>query len=157
MASSIEAIRKEFEIPLSIEDAFDLFTAGFSKWWPKEYSWSKDEMTTISIECRDGGRCTEIGPNNFQMDWGRVLNWNPPGSFAISWQISPNRVPQPSPRESSKIELEFKAINDQSTMVSFEHSGIENHGDGAQEYRDALNSDYGWHYILNKYINEAIA
>lgn len=76
------------------ERAFAVFTDGLATWWPREYTWARDVLETIAIEPREGGRCYERGPHNFQCDWGRVLAWNPPHQLVISWQISPRREPE---------------------------------------------------------------
>ena len=151
----VDSITQEMEIQCSIEQAFELFTHGFGKWWPCEYSWSQAGMESIGIEPKVGGRCTEIGSKGFQLDWGRVLKWSPPERLTITWQIDPNRVPQPNPENASTIDIVFKAVSDSETEVLFEHRDIHKHGEGAQAYRDALNSEYGWPFILRRYVDSA--
>lgn len=153
----VESINQKMEIQCSIDKAFELFTDGFGTWWPREYSWSQEGMESIGIEPKVGGRCTEIGPEGFQLDWGRVLEWRPPEQLIITWQISPNRFPQPNPQHASTIDIVFKAVSDSVTEVLFEHRDIHKHGEGAQAYRDALNSEYGWPFILSKYLDSANA
>lgn len=153
----VDPIKQEMEIRCSIDQAFEWFTHGFGKWWPREYSWAKEAMESIGIEPKVGGRCTEIGPQGFQLDWGRVLALRPPEQLIMTWQIGPDRVPQPNPEHASTIEIVFKAESDSVTRVLFEHRDIHQHGEGAQAYRDALNSDYGWPYILRRYVDSANA
>lgn len=45
-ADAIEAVRKTRHVPLDLEDAFTLFTAGMATWWP---------LATHSIAGDDGG------------------------------------------------------------------------------------------------------
>lgn len=147
----VEPIKRELLLPCAIDKAFEVFTAGFVEWWPREYSWSQDAMESIGMEpCKDG-RCTEIGPRGFQLDWGRVLEWQPPQKLVLTWQIGPDRVPQPNPDNASRIEVVFTAVSDSQTQLSFEHRDIHQHGEGAEDYRAALDSEYGWDFILEKY------
>ena len=147
----VEPITLELQLPCSIDKAFEVFTSDFTKWWPREYSWSQEAMASIGIEPCIGGRCTETGPHGFQLDWGRVLEWQPPQKLIMTWQIGADRVPQPNPDNASIIEVVFTAIADAQTQVLFEHRDLHRHGEGAEDYRQALNSEYGWPFILEKY------
>jgi uncharacterized protein YndB with AHSA1/START domain len=80
-----------------VERAFATFSDGLAGWWPREYTWAQDTLETIAIEPREGGRCFERGPHGFHCDWGRVLAWDPPDRLAFTWQIGPDRVPEPNP------------------------------------------------------------
>ena len=150
MSEAIAPITREIVLRLDTKTAFELFVHRFNEWWPAEYTWSKDVLESISIEPQQGGRCTEVGPNNFQLDWGQVLTFEPPQRLVLLWQITPESVPQPNPDKASRIEIVFHAIDDQSTLLSLQHRELHRHGARAREYRDALNSDMGWAYILNK-------
>ncbi|UYG05442.1 SRPBCC family protein [Halomonas sp. LR3S48] len=141
----------EVVLPLSRDQAFQLFTKRFAAWWPAEYTWSQSTLDTIGIEPRQGGRCTEEGPHGFQVDWGRVLAWEPPERLLMTWQIGPNRVPQPDPAYASTVEVRFHENGPNATRLVLNHSDFRNHGDGAEEYRDAMASEYGWPYILECY------
>ncbi|GAB3019488.1 hypothetical protein GCM10027098_13170 [Bowmanella dokdonensis] len=114
-------------------------------------------METIGIEPKVGGRCTEVGPQGFQLDWGIVLEWRPPEQLTISWHIGPDRVPHPNPEQASTIAVAFKSVAKDKTRVVLEHRDLHKHGERAQNYRDALNSEYGWPFILNKYLGCACA
>jgi hypothetical protein len=37
------------------------------------------------------------------------------------------------------------------TRVIIEHTGFENHGEGAEQYRQEMASEYGWPFILARY------
>ncbi len=58
------------------------------------------------------GHCSERGPHGFRCDWGRVVTCEPPGKIAFTWQISPQRVPQPDPAQASLVEVRFDADGD---------------------------------------------
>jgi uncharacterized protein YndB with AHSA1/START domain len=146
-----DAIHLTLTVPASVERAYAVFVEEFASWYPRKYTWSQDVLQTIGIERREGGRCFERGPYGFWIDWGRVLVWDPPDRLVFSWQISPRREPVPNPKKASEVELSFHEEGPQSTRIEFEHSGLSRHGEGAGGYRQALSSEQGWPYILDRY------
>jgi uncharacterized protein YndB with AHSA1/START domain len=146
-----QAIRLSMVVPASLDQAFDIFTAGLANWWPAEYTWSQEVLETIAIEPGEGGHCFERGPHGFRCDWGRVLVWEPPHRLVFTWQISPKREPEPDPAKSSEVEVRFVSEEPSHTRVEFEHRHFARHGEGGAEYRAALDSPQGWPYILDCY------
>jgi uncharacterized protein YndB with AHSA1/START domain len=134
-----------------VERAFATFSDGLAGWWPREYTWAQDTLETIAIEPREGGRCFERGPHGFHCDWGRVLAWDPPDRLVFTWQIGPDRVPEPNPAKASEVEVRFVADGPSATRVELEHRGFSRHGDGGDRYRAAMGSRLGWPLILDRY------
>ncbi len=151
MIVSSDSAAHEIVLPLARDRAFLLFVEHFADWWPAEYTWSQEGLQTIGIEPRQGGRCTEVGPHGFQLDWGRVLAWEPLGRLIITWQIGPSRVPQPDPKHASTVTFLFHEDGPDTARLELEHRDFRRHGDGAEEYRAAMSSEYGWPYILGCY------
>jgi uncharacterized protein YndB with AHSA1/START domain len=149
--SPLEAIQRTVTVQTSLERAFDMFAAGLSTWWPKEYTWAGEGLDLICIEPRVSGRCFERGPNNFECDWGRVLVYEHPHRIVFTWQISPTRVPVPDSNGASEVEVRFSSAGADVTQVELEHRGFERHGEGADEYRAAMDSPEGWTYILDRF------
>ena len=149
-----QPIRRTVKLSASIEQAFDFFTKEFSRWWPKDYTWSKDCLEQIVIEPKINGRCFEIGPYNFICQWGRVLVWDPPYQLKFTWQINPSSAPDPNPKTASEVAVNFLAENEASTLMTLEHAYIERHGEGAEQFYEAMNSEYGWEKILSCYIQK---
>lgn len=147
-----DTIRLTVTVNAPKERAFYVFTDGLADWWPSEYTWSQNMVEAMTIEPRKGGRCTERGPHGFECDWGRVTVWNPPHQLAVFWQISPDRVPEPDPARSSDIEVRFITEGASQTRIEFEHRGFGRHGEGAAGYREAMGSEYGWPYILDRFV-----
>jgi uncharacterized protein YndB with AHSA1/START domain len=147
-----DAIRLTLTVPAPAEHAFVVFVERFASWYPSEYTWSQDVLDTIAIEGVEGGHCFERGPHGFWIDWGRVLLWEPPRRLAFSWQIGPGREPVPDSKKASEVELRFEEEGPQSTRIEFEHRGFSRHGEGAGGYREALGSEQGWPYILDRYV-----
>ena len=139
------------EVPLARVRAFELFTDGFARWYPAEYSWSGRLLDWIGLEGHVGGACFERGPHGFRCDWGRVLVWAPPESVAFTWQIGVSRVPEPDPVRVSDIEVGFQPAGEDATRVTFSHQHFSRHGEGWEEYVAAMASPEGWPYILSRF------
>lgn len=146
-----DLFEKTFMVKAPVQRAFDVFTRGFHTWWPHEYTWSGEVLDTIAIEPQKGGRCFERGPHNFECDWGRVLEWKPPHKLVFTWQISPNRVPEPDPGKVSEVEIRLDEESEKETRVTFIHRNFSKHGEGAEAYRKAMSSEKGWPDILKRY------
>lgn len=138
-------------VQLPPERAFVRFTEQMTDWWPPEYTWAQQKLAAIAIEPAEGGRCFERGPHGFSCDWGRVLACEPPARLVFTWQISPQRVPQPDPERVSEVEVRFTAEGDGATRVELEHGRFERHGEGADGYRAAMDSPQGWPLLLERF------
>jgi len=147
----IKSVVKTVEVPLSISKAYDAFIDEIHAWWPQAYTWSQDQLEKIFIERGVDGLCTEIGPYGFRCDWGRVTALSENERIQMKWQISPNREPIPNPALASDIDIQFDEKGSALTQIRFEHSHFEHHGEEAQHYRDMMDSDQGWTYILDQY------
>ena len=143
---------KKIKTSTSREEAFKKFVYQLNVWWPKEYTWSQEQLVEIKIDPRQNGLCTEIGPFDFRCDWGRVVEIDVNKKIILKWQISPNRVPEPNPAKASEICIHFWESPDSGTILELEHAHFENHGEGAAEYLKAMDSKQGWDYILQKYL-----
>jgi uncharacterized protein YndB with AHSA1/START domain len=150
MPEPADAVRATVSVPAPRDRAFAVFTDGLGTWWPPEFTWSQDVLDTIGIEPRAGGLCFEIGPHGFRIDWGRVLTWEPPERLAFSWQIGPQRVPEPNPEKASEVEVRFVDDGPWGTRVELRHSRFDRHGEGGDDYRAAM-AEQGWPYLLERY------
>lgn len=147
----MKAIVQNITVKTSTKTAFHKFVNEFNEWWPKAYTWSQDKLEAIRIEPKENGLCTEIGPYGFRCDWGRVLDITENQSIHFKWQISAKREPVPDPEQASDIVVEFEEANDSTTLVKLVHQNFQNHGEGADEYRQMMDSEYGWAYIMEQY------
>ena len=148
---AIEPIRVAVTVNTSPERAFQLFTEGLGSWWPPEYTWSMAKLERMQIVPRLGGRCFERGPHGFHCDWGRVTAFEPAERLVFSWQINPDRTPQPDPDQASEVEVRFLPTDGDRTRIELEHRGFERHGRAGARYRDGMASSRGWPLLLDRF------
>src|SRR4051812_44746439 len=80
-------VRKSIRVKASPEKAFEVFTAGMSRWWPGSHSINQSPLKSVTIEPRVGGRWFERGEDGSECEWGRVLAWEPPVQLVLAWQV----------------------------------------------------------------------
>ena len=152
MTTAIDStIFSEIVTTASIEDSFSIFVDHLQDWWPREYTWSQESLKKMSIALYINGHCFETGPNDFRCVWGRVLEFERPIHIAFSWQINPARVPVPDPEKASKVTVSFKTLENKTVRVRLIHSSFDKHGTDWEQYAQAMNSEKGWAFILEKY------
>ena len=90
-------IEKKLRVPLSVEDAFELFTHRIAEWWPlAQHSVSQASAESCVIEPRVGGRIYEKDSGGNEHTWGTVQRFDPPNALAFSWH--PGRDPETAQR-----------------------------------------------------------
>ena len=143
----IEPVRKQLKVRLSVEQAFELFTAGIGKWWPLvTHSVGEEQAETCFFEGWIGGRIVEVLRDGSQAEWGRVLVWEPFHKVSFHW------YPRRAPDAAQEVTVSFSEISD-GTLVELVHVGWETLGADAQDRRDGYET--GWDFVLAKYIVEA--
>ena len=148
-------VRKSITVEATQERAFDAFTAGFDKWWPRSHHIGEVDMAEAIMECREGGRFYERGADGSECDWGRVLVFDRPNRIVVSWHLQGDWKYDPDPAKASEYEARFIAQGDHRTLVEFEHRNLERHGGAAAKISEALGSDGGWGGMLKAFKEEA--
>lgn len=141
-------ISKNVEVSLNVREAFSKFVVEINDWWPSEYTWSQNVQHEILINLRKDGLCSEIGPFGYRCDWGRITDFEEDTFIEMKWQIGPHREPVPNPDRASDLLIEF-SDSDEGTLINLQHFNFGNHGSGSEEYRDMMDADKGWNYILD--------
>jgi len=151
----MEEIRKKIIVDCDAEKAFSVFINELSAWWPKDYTWSQDQLQDLLVEPKLNGLFSEIGPYGFRCDWGRIIEISSV-KLVFLWQIGPSRTPEPNPDKASTVEVNF-IREPQGTAIILAHRAFEKHGEGlAQNYRDRMNAPEGWDYILSAFVEYLI-
>ena len=126
---TIAPVRKSIRVNANQAHAFEVFTSGLGRWY-------------------------ELSEDGSQADVGKVLVWEPPERFVISWDLNSNWKPDTT--VSSEVEVRFIAQGPQATLVELEHRNFERLGAeaGASMRKDV---DGGWPGMLEHFKREAEA
>lgn len=149
---TIAPVRKSIRVRASQAHAFEVFTAGLDRWWPRQASIGAAPMKAVRLEPQIGGRWYEIAEDGSETVIGRILAWEPPQRFVLSWNI--NHHWKPDPVVSSEVEVRFIAEAPDATVVELEHRKFEAMGaePGASMRKDV---DGGWPPRLERFKAEA--
>jgi hypothetical protein len=141
--ASVAPVCRSVTVRLRPLAAFALFTDELSKWWPlATHSCAGHRARRVVIEGRVGGAVTEHADDGSTAPWGRVLAWDPPAHFAMSWH------PANPESEATRVDVRFHDVGDGTCRVELVHSGWEARGDGraaSERY------GHGWATVLASY------
>jgi uncharacterized protein YndB with AHSA1/START domain len=145
---TIAPVCKSVRVGASQAHAFEVFTAGLDRWWPRKGSIGAAPMKAMVIEPRLGGRWYEVGVDGSEATVGKILLWDPPHRFIVSWDI--NHRWKPDTTVGSEVEVRFTIEGPDATLVELEHRKFETMGAeaGASIRKDV---DGGWPGILESF------
>jgi len=145
---ALAPVRKSLRVNVSPVRAFEVFTAGMSRWWPATHTTLKAPFKEAVIEPRAGGRWYHVGTDGSECETGTVRIWDPPARLVLVWRL--NAKWEYDPDLDTEVELRF-IPDGAATKVELEHRHIERMRDGAQAARDAVDGPNGWTGILEDY------
>jgi len=136
----IEPVRKERQLPIEVDAAFRLFTAGMGTWWPlATHSIAGDEASGVRFEERLGGQVVELAGER-EYPWAEVAAWEPPVLVVLTWHPSVEVV------AATTIEVRFEPVPGGSRL-QLEHRDWEAFGEGlGTELRAGY--EPGWDVVL---------
>jgi uncharacterized protein YndB with AHSA1/START domain len=148
--TSETAVRKSVVVSRPVEEAFRVYTEELGRWWPfaRTHSVGKEDVETVILEGREGGRFYERTKSGDEHVWGTVVVWDPPNRILHTWH------PGRGEETSQMVEMTFTPVAD-GTRVELVHTGWERLGD---RMREAVASyDTGWDKVLGEYVEAANA
>jgi uncharacterized protein YndB with AHSA1/START domain len=148
----IAPVRKSIRVNASQAHAFEVFTSGLDRWWPRKASIGTSSMKSTVMEPRLGGWWYQVGEDGSRADVGKILLWEPPHRFVVSWDINSNW--KPDTNVSSEVEVRFVADGPNATRVELEHRKFEQMGAEAGE-KMRKDVDGGWPGMLERFKAEA--
>jgi uncharacterized protein YndB with AHSA1/START domain len=145
-------VRKTVTVSAPPQRAFEVFTAGFDRWWPRSHSIGESPLQEAVIEPREGGRWYGRLQNGAESDWGDVLVWAPPGRLVLAWRIGADW--RYDPALLTEVEVTFTPQGE-TTRVDLEHRHLERMGEMAEGARAQFDSDGGWGGLLRMFADLA--
>jgi uncharacterized protein YndB with AHSA1/START domain len=141
---TIAPVRKSIRVSASPAHAFDVFTSGLGRWWPLDHGIGKAPRKGVVMETRLGGRWYELAEDGTETTVGRIVAWEPPRRFVMSWDI--NSQWKPDTTVGSEVEVQF-IPDGEATRVELEHRKFERLGaEGGEKIRKDV--DGGWPGLL---------
>jgi uncharacterized protein YndB with AHSA1/START domain len=151
---TVAPVRKSLRVHASQARAFEVFTSGIDRWWPRNHSIGTTPVTKVVIEAKAGGRWYQLCEDGSEATVGKILAWEPPHRFVVSWDI--NSRWKADATVSSEVEVRFLADGPSATLVELEHRKFEQMGHEAGE-KMRKDVDGGWPRMLERFRLEAEA
>jgi len=142
-------------VEAALDKAFSVFTDDIGSWWPPEHHLLQGELAEMVFEPRVGGHIYDRTTDGNECHWARVLAYDPPNRFVITWDISLQWQIETDPARCSEIEVRFTAEGPSRTRVDLEHRHLDRHGEGWEQMRDAVGSPDGWTLGLTRFVERA--
>jgi uncharacterized protein YndB with AHSA1/START domain len=157
MTSTTEetAVRHQIVVDVSAERAFQVFTEQLDQIKPREHNLLGVPIAETVFERYAGGSVFDRGEDGSECRWARVLAFEPPERFVISWDISPQWQLETDPDRTSEVEVRFVPEGPTRTRVELEHRHLDRHGAGWESERDGLGGDDGWPLYLQRFAEVA--
>ena len=146
----IAPVRKTVVVDGTPAEAFEFFTAGVDRWWPRQHPLGATPLVASLIEPFVGGRWYSIHEGGEEITVGHVRAWQPGERFVVGWEISGDWKPEPRVALASEVEVRFIAEAPGRTRVELEHRDFDRMEKGAEQMRNGV--DNGWPGILEQYV-----
>lgn len=153
-AATIAPVRKSVRVKAPIARAFDVFTAGLTRWWPANHGIGQKPIAKVMMEPKLGGRWLEISEEGVETVVATVIGWDPPRHLVLRWQVNAQWKPDASMR--SEVDVRFTPDGEDATLVELVHHKFETMGAaaGASMRKDV---DGGWPGLIERFVQEAEA
>ena len=150
----IAPVRKSIRVNAGQAHAFEVFTSGLDRWWPLDHGIGPAPRKAANMEARLGGHWYEVAEDGTRTNVGKIIAWEPPRRFVMSWDI--NSEWKPDTTVSSEVEVRFVPDGADATRVELEHRKFEVMGAQAGE-KMRKDVDGGWPGLLERFRAQAEA
>jgi uncharacterized protein YndB with AHSA1/START domain len=147
-------VRKSIFVNATQDQAFDVFTDGMGRWWPKSHKLGEAELDAQIVEPKEGGRWYQRMVDGSECEIGRVAAWEPPAHILLIWQLDAQWSFDPDLMTEVEVRLTPEGGG---TRVELEHRNLERLGDSAEGFREAIDAPGGWSGLLELYAKAAAA
>ena len=150
----IAPVRKTVIVEATNQRAFDVFTAGIDRWWPKGHGIGATPVKRSVIEPFVGGRWYTTCEDGTDVIVGHIQVWQPGERFVLSWEINAKWKPDARLELASEVEVQFHSEGPTRTRIELEHRHFERMGAADGESMRG-NVDGGWPALLAAYVKNA--
>ncbi|ACQ82170.1 Activator of Hsp90 ATPase 1 family protein [Beutenbergia cavernae DSM 12333] len=145
------SVQLDLVVDVPQDHAFRVFTEEFDQIKPRTYNLLASDIAETVFEPRVGGHVYDRAVDGAVCRWARVLAFDPPERFVITWDISATWQLETDLARTSEVEVRFVPLGTEQTRVELEHRHIDRHGDGWEGYRGALEGDDAWPLFLERF------
>ncbi|MBA2555086.1 MAG: SRPBCC domain-containing protein [Geodermatophilaceae bacterium] len=138
------ALRMRLDVACSADHAFHTWTSRIAMWWPAAHTTTGEEYLDVVIEPCVGGRIYERTRSGREVDWGRVVRWDPPRRFAFRWHLGTDAS------NATDVELTFVPAGPDATTVDLVHTGWDRLGAAGPVRREGNNA--GWTAVFRHFV-----
>ncbi|MFC7406337.1 SRPBCC family protein [Georgenia alba] len=153
--TSSTSVRHEVVVDVPADRAFAVFTERFDQIKPREHNLLASPVVETVFETFVGGSVYDRAEDGTTCAWARVLVFEPPHRFVLSWDISPQWRVETDPDRCSEVEVQFIPDGPSRTLVALEHRHLDRHGPGWEAERDSVDGDQGWPIYLARFVATA--
>ena len=145
-------VRKTIFVNAPQAHAFEVFTAGIGRWWPKTHKIGPADLDRPIVEPKEGGRWYELDVDGSECEIGKVLLWDPPARLILAWQLTPDWAYDPD--LITEVEVTFTPEG-KGTRVNLEHRNLERVGERVDTMRETVSGPGGWPALLELFAAES--
>lgn len=149
-SAAATSIQMAIDVEVPVERAFSVFTEQFDQIKPREHNMLDVPIEETVFERKVGGSVYDRGTDGSVCRWARVLAFDPPHRFVISWDISPQWQLEEHLDHTSEVEVTFTEAGPGRTHVELVHRNLDRHGEGWQSFTAALEGPGGWTLYLER-------
>lgn len=147
---TVAPVRKQVRVQANADRAFQVFTDGMTRWWPRTKSINTSPIEAVVLEPRVGGRWFERGVDGSECQWGAVLVWEPGRHLVLNWQIDAQW--RFDPQLTTEVDVRF--VEDaEGTTVQLEHR-LDGFGAAADQMRQIFDGPAAWQGALESFAHE---
>jgi uncharacterized protein YndB with AHSA1/START domain len=151
MQAADTSVGTSIVVEASAERAFAVFTEEIASWWDPDHHLLDSPLAEMIFEPRVGGHVYDVGVDGSECRWARVLAYEPPERFVISWDINLQWKLETDLEKTSEVEVRFVPEGAGRTRVELEHRHLDRHGEGWEQMRDSVGSADGWGGTLRRF------
>ena len=151
------AVRTSTVVSASQEHAFSVFTEGIGSWWPQDHHILQGELAEMVFEPHVGGAVYDRATDGTECRWARVLAYEPPHRFVITWNISLQWEIESDPDQGERDRSDVSSRGSHHDAGELTHRHLDRHGPGWEQMSKAVGSPDGWPRGLARFASQAAA